>query len=80
MAFFSVPGISILGMAAAVPAHCEHNHALALLTEQEDNHMLVKKMKEVVPEFISQNSLYENLDYRRTEEKTATTAEQILNN
>jgi FlaA1/EpsC-like NDP-sugar epimerase len=32
----------------------------------QDNEKIVGKMKEIVPEFISQNSVYEELDYKHT--------------
>jgi len=35
---------------------------LIRLFENQENEMIVKKMKEIVPEFISQNSVYEALD------------------
>ena len=36
---------------------------LELLAKQDDNYLLVGKMKAIVPEFLSKNSLYEELDY-----------------
>lgn len=36
---------------------------LILLSHHEDDEMLVKKMKDIVPEFISNNSVYQKLDY-----------------
>jgi len=32
------------------------------LIPKNDNFLIVKKMKEIVPEFISQNSIFEKLD------------------
>ena len=37
------------------------NDLIAMFNSQ-NNEMIVKKMKEIVPEFISQNSVYEKLD------------------
>jgi len=31
--------------------------------EGQDNDVIVRKMKEIVPEFISQNSIFEKLDH-----------------
>jgi FlaA1/EpsC-like NDP-sugar epimerase len=48
---------------------CSHSQILAdiqeLITicEQDDHSLLVKKMKEIVPEFKSNNSMYETLDF-----------------
>ncbi|MCB0822917.1 MAG: polysaccharide biosynthesis protein [Bacteroidales bacterium] len=36
--------------------------ALEQMFDEQDNFAIVKKMKEIVPEFISQNSVYEKLD------------------
>ena len=36
---------------------------LILMFEGQDNDVIVRKMKEIVPEFISQNSVFEKLDY-----------------
>ncbi len=36
--------------------------SLINLLSDQDNNMLVKKMKEIVPEYVSQNSVYEKLD------------------
>ena len=36
--------------------------ALINLLNEQDNYLLVSKMKEIVPEYISQNSIYEKLD------------------
>lgn len=35
------------------------------LYEKQNNQFIVLKMKEIVPEFISQNSIYEELDYKQ---------------
>jgi FlaA1/EpsC-like NDP-sugar epimerase len=44
---------------------------LSLLAEQEeDSQFIVKKMKEIVPEFVSNNSPFEKLDYQRAEAKS----------
>ena len=39
---------------------------LIALFENQDNILIVKKMKEIVPEYISQNSVYEKLDKGKT--------------
>jgi FlaA1/EpsC-like NDP-sugar epimerase len=39
-----------------------HINELIALFENQDNTSIVKKMKEIVPEYISQNSVYEKLD------------------
>ena len=36
---------------------------LILMFEGQDNDVIVRKMKEIVPEFISQNSIFEKLDH-----------------
>lgn len=41
----------------------KHLEELKQLTKNFDNYELVKKMKAIVPEFISKNSTYESLDY-----------------
>jgi FlaA1/EpsC-like NDP-sugar epimerase len=44
---------------------------LQLLTDQEeDSQLVVKKMKDIVPEFVSNNSPFEKLDYQRAEAKS----------
>jgi len=45
------------------------NDLIALFNAQ-NNEMIVKKMKEIVPEFISQNSVYEKLDEKINESKS----------
>ena len=35
---------------------------LTALFDRQDNDLLVRKMKQIVPEFISRNSVYERLD------------------
>ena len=48
----------------------EYNHdeanskidAFVPLIAEQDNYKVVKQMKEIVPEFLSQNSIYEELD------------------
>jgi hypothetical protein len=40
----------------------EDINELILLNEQNDDMAMVNKMKEIVPEFISKNSKFENLD------------------
>jgi nitrate reductase NapAB chaperone NapD len=42
----------------------EINDLIAMFNSQ-NNEMIVKKMKEIVPEFISQNSVYEKLDNKK---------------
>lgn len=42
---------------------------LILMSDYEDEYMLVKKMKEIVPQFISNNSIFEQLDKINTEPK-----------
>lgn len=42
----------------------EHLTELALLVIEGDEFNLVRKMKEIVPEFISNNSIYSSLDYQ----------------
>jgi FlaA1/EpsC-like NDP-sugar epimerase len=37
---------------------------LILMFEGQDNDTIVRKMKDIVPEFVSQNSVFEKLDYR----------------
>jgi FlaA1/EpsC-like NDP-sugar epimerase len=39
-----------------------HINELIALFKNQDNTSIVKKMKEIVPEYISQNSVYEKLD------------------
>jgi FlaA1/EpsC-like NDP-sugar epimerase len=39
------------------------------LCDQEDNNVLVRKMKDMVPEFISKNSRYEELDVYTSADK-----------
>jgi FlaA1/EpsC-like NDP-sugar epimerase len=39
--------------------------ALVNLYETQNNELIVGKMKEIVPEFISQNSVFEELDYKQ---------------
>jgi dihydroorotase-like cyclic amidohydrolase len=38
--------------------------ALVNLYDTQNNQLIVAKMKEIVPEFISQNSVFEELDYK----------------
>jgi FlaA1/EpsC-like NDP-sugar epimerase len=45
------------------------NDLIAMFNAQ-NNEMIVKKMKEIVPEFISQNSVYEKLDEKMNEGKS----------
>ncbi|MGZ5255159.1 MAG: hypothetical protein ACXWV4_12365 [Flavitalea sp.] len=50
---------------------------LSILTEQDDSYMLVTKMKDLVPEFVSNNSLYEEIDSMRKQEQEIQTAQKF---
>lgn len=50
---------------------------LAILTEQDDSYMLVTKMKDMVPEFVSNNSLFEEIDSIRKQEKEIQTTNKV---
>jgi FlaA1/EpsC-like NDP-sugar epimerase len=50
---------------------------LSILTEQDDSYMLVSKMKDLVPEFVSNNSLFEEIDSIRKEEKEIQTTKKV---
>lgn len=50
---------------------------LAILTEQDDSYMLVTKMKDMVPEFVSNNSLFEEIDSMRKQEKEIQTTNKV---
>lgn len=47
---------------------------LILMSHHDDDYMIVKKMKEMVPEYISKNSEFEHLDTLLLKEKVAGTA------
>jgi hypothetical protein len=44
------------------PVISEDIRELIALFDTQDNEAIVRKMKEIVPEFISQNSVFEKLD------------------
>lgn len=50
---------------------------LSILTEQDDSYMLVTKMKDMVPEFVSNNSLFEEIDSIRKQEKEIQTTNKV---
>ncbi len=50
---------------------------LSILTEQDDSYMLVTKMKDMVPEFVSNNSLFEEIDSIRKHEKEIQTTNKV---
>jgi FlaA1/EpsC-like NDP-sugar epimerase len=45
----------------------QHLDGLSELIVEDDNYAVVKKMKEIVPEFVSNNSIYEKLDVKRVD-------------
>jgi FlaA1/EpsC-like NDP-sugar epimerase len=48
-----------------------HDNIISLINlyDTQDNEKIVKKMKQIVPEFISQNSIYQSLDYTKESAK-----------
>jgi FlaA1/EpsC-like NDP-sugar epimerase len=51
---------------------------LLKMYESQNNERIVAKMKEIVPEFISQNSVYEELDYKQSNDAQSATKHSYL--
>ncbi len=54
-------------------------NALIALYSEQNNERIVSKMKEIVPEFLSKNSIYEALDYRHRSSDTEVSKHSTMN-